>query len=82
MKFFDSLLEQSTLIKNLISAVESSTQLLKELSMLCATLSERVNEQQTAINQVYDLLEQMYSQELDAVENLSSANPNKKDPLN
>jgi hypothetical protein len=82
MKFFDSLLEHSPLIKNLISAVESSTQLLKELSMLCATLSERVNEQQTAINQVYDLLEQMYSQELDAIEGLSPTNPNKKDPLN
>jgi len=82
MKFFESLLENSPLIKSLISAVESTTQLLKDISMLCASLSEKVNDQQIAINQIYDLLEQAYSQELDTLDELKSLNPNKKDPLN
>jgi hypothetical protein len=82
MKFFESLLENSPLIKSLISAVESTTQLLKEISVLCASLSEKVNDQQIAINQIYDLLEQAYSQELDTLDELKSLNPNKKDPLN
>jgi len=55
MKFFDSLLENSPLIKSLISAVESTSQLMKELSLLCASLTERVNEQQTALNQIYEI---------------------------
>jgi hypothetical protein len=82
MKFFESLLENSPLIKSLISAVESTTQLLKDISMLCASLSEKVNDQQIAINQIYDLLEQAYSQELDTLDELKNLNPNKKDPLN
>lgn len=82
MKFLDSLLENSQLIKSLISAVESSTQLMKELSALCAALSERMNEQQTAINQIYDIFEQVYNQELDSIEELKDLNPNKKNPLN
>lgn len=82
MKFFDSLLENSPLIKSLISAVESTTQLMKELSVLCASLTERVNEQQTALNQIYDLLEQAYNQELDNLEELRLTDPNKKNPLN
>jgi hypothetical protein len=82
MKFFDSLLENSPLIKSLISAVESTTQLMKELSVLCASLTERVNEQQTALNQIYDLLEQAYSQEMDAMDELRLTDPNKKNPLN
>jgi hypothetical protein len=82
MKFFESLLENSPLIKNLISAVESTTQLLKEISLLCASLTEKVNDQQVAINQIYDLLEQAYNQELDSIDELKNLNPNKKDPLN
>jgi hypothetical protein len=82
MKFFESLLENSPLIKNLISAVESTTQLLKEISLLCASLTEKVNDQQIAINQIYDLLEQAYNQELDSIDELKNLNPNKKDPLN
>lgn len=82
MKFFDSLLENSPLIKSLISAVESTSQLMKELSLLCASLTERVNEQQTALNQIYDLLEQAYNQEMDALEELNLTDPNKKNPLN
>jgi hypothetical protein len=82
MKFFDSLIENSPLIKNLISAVESTSQLMKELSLLCASLTERVNEQQIALNQIYDLLEQAYSQEMDSVDELRLSDPNKKNPLN
>jgi hypothetical protein len=82
MKFFESLLENSPLLKNLISAVESTTQLLKEISLLCASLTEKVNDQQIAINQIYDLLEQAYNQELDSIDELKNLNPNKKDPLN
>ena len=82
MKFFDLILENSSLIKNLISAIESTTQLLKDISKLCVSLSGKINEQQLVIDQIYDLLEHIYNQEIDDIGDLKGLASLKKDSLN
>lgn len=83
MKLFDQFIEKSEITKKIVEAVETSTKLLKDISALCDSITKRLYEQQTEINQIYLILETMtkqgeFDQQIDEIRQTT----NKKDIVN